>query len=98
MPLPCSTILPLAAVDQLERGVELIDLAGRVAGDLDQLIRHAFLDDDVELVARRSRVAAAGRGEDQLVAELLSDAAGIGVTSTPFITSTSLAPPAVVPP
>ena len=34
MALPSSTTLPLADVDQLEGGIELVDLAGRVAGDL----------------------------------------------------------------
>src|SRR5262245_377052 len=62
-------------VDELKGRVELIDLTGRVAGDLHQLIGHAFLDGDVEPVAGWAADPAARASEDQFVAELLSDTA-----------------------
>src|SRR5262245_55290710 len=62
-------------VDELEGRVELIDLTGRIAGNLHQLIGYAFLDGDVETVAGRAADPAARTGEDQLVAELLSNTA-----------------------
>src|SRR5262249_35599 len=66
-------------VHQTEGGVEVVALAGRVAADLYELIDQALLDGDVEPIVRRSRIAAAGRGEDQLVADLLADATGNGI-------------------
>src|SRR5262245_48895716 len=66
-------------IHQLERGVDLVDFAGGIAGDLHELTGQTLLDGDVEPIARGSRIAAAGGGEDQLVADLLTDPAGNGI-------------------
>src|SRR5262245_66026200 len=55
-------------VDELEGRVELIDLTGRIAGDLHQLIGYAFLDGDVVTVAGRAAdPAARTRSEERRV-------------------------------
>src|SRR6476619_5746564 len=41
---------PAVVADQLEGGVELVDLPFGIAIDLNELVDQAFLDDDVELV------------------------------------------------
>src|SRR6476646_6908358 len=66
---------PAVVADQLEGGVELVDLPSGIAIDLNELVDQAFLDDDVELVGRWRSAAAAGVLEDELVAHPLPDTA-----------------------